>query len=144
MKRTLRAGFKTYPCSAFSVDLRNARISRRTILGHDPQLHIACPLRDGNHKNAGLREFLMTSKNMIFTLLAIGAMSTSANAQMSNSMGSMSKPGMKATTSHTTMTPKSDAMMDKKSDAMEDKKMMHSSRHHRHMHHHHRMMHHKM
>ena len=87
----------------------------------------------------------MTSKNMIFTLLAIGAMSASANAQMSNSMGSMSKPGMKATTSHTTMTPKSDAMMDKKSDTMEDKKEMHSRHHHHRMHHHHhRMMQHKM
>lgn len=87
----------------------------------------------------------MTSKSMIMTVIAIGALSASANAQMANSMGSMSKPGMKATTSHTTMTPKSDAMMDKKSDAMEDKKMMHSTRHHRHMHHHHhRMMHQKM
>jgi hypothetical protein len=135
------------------VDLRNARIIRRAIFGHDPQLHIACPLRDGNHKNAGLRELLMTSKNMLLTVIAIGAMSATANAQMSNSMGSMSKPGMKATTTHTMspksdamMDKKSDAMMDKKSDAMEDKKEMHARHHHHHMHHHHHhmMMHHKM
>ena len=94
----------------------------------------------------------MISKNMILTAIAIGAMSASANAQMANSMGAMSGPGMKSTTTTThkmTMPMKpaatSDAMMDKKSDAMEDKKEMHSNRHHHHMrHHHHRMMHHKM
>lgn len=92
----------------------------------------------------------MNPKNIIFTVIAVGALSASANAQMANSMGTMSKPGMKATTSHTAaMPPKSaptaDAMMDKKSDAMEDKKEMHSRHHHHGMHHHHhRMMHHKM
>ena len=91
----------------------------------------------------------MTSKNIIFSIVAIGALSASANAQMANSMGTMSKPGMKATTSHTAMpskpAAKSDAMMDKKSDAMEDKKEMKSRHHHHRMHHHHhRMMQHKM
>lgn len=91
----------------------------------------------------------MTSKNIILTIVTIGALSASANAQMSNSMGTMSKPGMKASTTHTAMPPKaapaSDAMMDKKSDAMEDRKEMHSRHHHHRMHHHHhRMMHHKM
>ena len=91
----------------------------------------------------------MTSKNMLLTVIAIGSLSATANAQMSNSMGTMSKPGMKASTSHAGMPPKaapaSDAMMDKKSDAMEDKKEMHSRHHHHRMHHHHhRMMHHKM
>ena len=99
----------------------------------------------------------MNPKNIIFTVIAIGALSASANAQMANSMGTMSKPGTKATMSHTAvMPPKSaattDAMMDKKSDAMEDKKEIHSRHHHHGMHHHHhgmhhhhhRMMHHKM
>ncbi len=88
----------------------------------------------------------MTSKNIILTIVTIGALSASANAQMANSMGTMSKPGMKATTSHTAMpAAKSDAMMDKKSDAMEDKKEMKSRHHHHRMHHHHhRMMNHKM
>ena len=63
----------------------------------------------------------MNPKTIIFTDLAIGALSASANAQMANSMGTMSKPGMKASTSHAAaMPPKSaatsDAMMDLKSD----------------------------
>ena len=92
----------------------------------------------------------MTSKYMILTAIAIGALSVAANAQMSNSMGTMSKPAMKPSTSHPGLPPKSevrtDMTMDKKSDAMEDKKEMHSRHHHlgRHHHHHHRMMHNKM
>ena len=92
----------------------------------------------------------MNPKNIIFTVLAIGALSASANGQMANSMGTMSKPGMKASTSHAAaMPPKSaatsDAMMDLKSDEMKGKKMSHSCHHHHRMHHHHhRMVHHKM
>ena len=92
----------------------------------------------------------MNPKNIIFTVIAVGGLSASANAQMANSMGTVSKPGMKATTSHTAAMPSksaatTDAMMDKKSDAMEDKTEMHSRHHHHGMHHHHhRMMHHKL
>ena len=83
----------------------------------------------------------MTSKSMIFALAAVGAMSTSAHAQM----GSMSTPGMK-TTAHTTAMPAAPAatpapMMDSHSSGMGDHAMMHSHRHHHRMHHHHHRMH---
>ena len=135
--------------SRISIGVDRPRVYYR-FLAQDFQMHLASPLRGGKKDKCGFRENLMNPKNIIFTVLAIGALSASANGQMANSMGTISKPGMKASTSHTAaMPPKSaatsDAMMDMKSDEMKGKKMSHSRHHHHRMHHHHhRMMHHKM
>ena len=83
----------------------------------------------------------MASKSMIFALIAAGAMSTSATAQM----GTMSTPGMKST-SHTTAMPAapvetSAPIMNNQSSRMGSHAMKHSRHHHHRMHHRHHHMH---
>lgn len=103
-----------------------------------------CPLRDCLVYDAGNRELRMTSKYIILSAIAIGALSVSANAQMQTEKKGMTSPAVSPTKTETTTT---DTTMDKKSDAMEDKKEMHSrhhGRHHHGRHHHHHRTHHKM